>query len=80
MARSSDSGMERKNTRGSDKWEPPVCSDSGQHTLALHSQRGTALDTQPGSSREQWHTETRGQLAATDEHLNSHLIFPTFFV
>lgn len=50
------------------------------HAPSLHSQRGTALDTQPRSVGEQCHTETRGQLATRDKHLNSHLIFPGHFV
>lgn len=50
------------------------------HAPLLHSQHGTALDTQPWSSGEQSHTKTRGQLVAKDEHLNSHLIFPAIFI
>lgn len=81
-----NSGMERKKEvfsggnlqctfPGARAW--PSRENRAMHPLSTPS---TALPRQPRFWGDEFHTDTRGQLAARDQHFHSHLIFPALLI
>lgn len=55
----------------------PSRENRAMHPLSTPS---TALPRQPWFWGDEFHTDTRGQLAARDQHFHSHLIFPALLI